>query len=144
MGSPILLAQQSDAGYNADPDEFTGIILRPRKDAEMEQVLQLAEQLGAAIAGHERHKALEEAEKAVENDERAKELTEQLRSQGEKIAKLEQEMKPIEPDDKRKLQELQVEIASHQTLKDFSKAQADYAEMMSKVNQKIQEALSAK
>jgi len=107
----------------------------------MEHVLQLAEELGKAIAAHDRYRALREAEKAIDSDERAKELTEQLREQSEKIAKLEQEMKPIEPEDKRKLQQIQMEIASHPTLKEFSKTQADYAELMSKVNQKIQQAL---
>jgi len=107
----------------------------------MEEIVEIAKKLGQAIASNQRFKNLKEAEKAVENDDEAQKLTDELDKQSRKIRDLEVEMRPVEPEDKRKLQQLQSDIAANESLRTFAKAQADYAEIMSKVNQAIQEAL---
>jgi len=103
----------------------------------MDDILDLASQLGKAIAASPQFQALRRAGEAVEKDAKARELTEALRKQSEKIRTLEAKMEPVFPEDKRELARIQEEIASCPSLKDFARAQADYAEMMSKVNGRI-------
>jgi len=107
----------------------------------MDEILELARQLGAKIATHERFKEFKEAQKAVEEDEEAQRLTEQLKVQSEKIQQLERDLQPVEPEDKRELKRIQDAIASNAVLKRFARAQADYAELMARVNEAIQSAL---
>jgi cell fate (sporulation/competence/biofilm development) regulator YlbF (YheA/YmcA/DUF963 family) len=104
------------------------------KERTMDEILELASKLGKAIAASERFQALRRAEEAIEKDEKAQQLTEALHKQSEKIRNLETKMEPVFPDDKRELARIQEEIAGHQPLKAFARAQADYAEMMARVN----------
>ena len=75
----------------------------------------------------------------VEADEQAIKLIEDYQRQMQKIAELEGSAKPIEPEDKHKLTELQQKMASNETLKSWMKAQADFSELMGKVNKAISE-----
>ena len=108
----------------------------------MEKILELAEKLGQEIRGHERYRLLREAENKVLADPEAKQIQDDLEKQLQKIRKLEDEMKPIEVADKRELSRLQELIAGHPRLKGLLKAQADYFEMMDRVNNAILTALA--
>ncbi|KPJ56113.1 MAG: hypothetical protein AMS16_02965 [Planctomycetes bacterium DG_58] len=108
----------------------------------MEKVLKLAEKLGQEIRRHERYRLLREAEDKVLADPEAKQIQDDLEKQLQRIRKLEQEMKPIEVADKRELSRLQELAARNPGLKDLLRAQADYFEMMNKVNNTILMALA--
>ena len=110
----------------------------------MQDVMAKAELLGRAVANSDRFKALREAEAAIEADEEVKNFSMQLEEHAEKIRKLEESNSPIEPEDKRKFAELQEKVRSCEKLQNLARAQADYAEMMAKVNQRIQERLAPK
>jgi len=75
-------------------------------------------------------------------DPEAKQIQDDLEKQLQRIRKLEQEMKPIEVADKRELSRLQELAARNPGLKDLLRAQADYFEMMNKVNNTILMALA--
>ena len=103
----------------------------------MKDILALASQLGNLMARHERHHGLRAAELALQGDAEARGLLESLETQRRKIADLEAQMKPVEPQDKRELQRLTDAVRSNEKLQDLARAQADYMEMMNKVNNAI-------
>jgi len=108
----------------------------------MADIVDLAIQLGQALSGSDRFKRLKAEEKAVREDEAAKQLTKDLQTQGEKIAQLEANLQPVEVVDKQEMQRIQTEVASNEALKQFSAAHADWAELMNKVHDAIQEQLT--
>lgn len=103
----------------------------------MEELLELAEKLGFAIAAHERFQALRDAEKKVRENETALRAQTALEKQMNHISELERSGKPVEVADKRELERLQNEFRSQGALQQLVKAQADYLEMMNKVNETI-------
>jgi len=104
----------------------------------MEEILEIASKLGAAIANHNRYKMFKEAEKQLKKDDEAKEISEELEKQSRKIYELEKDLKPVEVEDKKKLQQLKEKVASNQSIQRFLKVQADYVELMTKVNKRIE------
>ena len=108
----------------------------------MERALQLARRLGSAIADTDRHKALEQARRQIAADTDAQQLLESFNKQQQKIDDLLRHNKPVEVEDKQRLLDLQQQVTSHAGLKNLVKAEADYSELMNKVNQAIQAGLS--
>ncbi len=108
----------------------------------MKEVLELASKFGAAIANHNRYKSFKKAEEELQKDSVAKEISEDLEKQSKKIQDLEKNLKPIEVEDKRKLQQLQQKVASNQSIQNFLKAQTDYVELMTKINERIKDTLA--
>ena len=108
----------------------------------MDNVLELAARLGQEIRGHERYLQLREAEKKVMADPQATKIQEDLERQLHRIQDLEAEMKPIEVADKRELARLQQVARTHPALQELLRVQADYFEMMNKVNNTILAALA--
>jgi cell fate (sporulation/competence/biofilm development) regulator YlbF (YheA/YmcA/DUF963 family) len=108
----------------------------------MEEILELASKLGAAIANNNRYKMFKETEEQLKKDNVAKEISEKLEKQSKKIYELEKNLKPIEVEDKKKLQQLKEEVASNPSIQKFLKAQADYVELMKKVNERIKSKLA--
>ena len=96
-----------------------------------------AAELGKLIAASPAGTAILKTRKELQADEQAHKMLEGYQEQMQKIAQLEKDGKPIEPEDKRKLVELQQEVASQSTLKRWIKAQADFAQLMHEVNQAI-------
>ena len=107
----------------------------------MDEVLELATKLSRAIARSSRFADLRAAEKEVMSDEAAvtkiKERDELIVALGEKERKVE----PIEPEEKRKLAELDEFVRTNEKLATLSKAQADFQEMLNLVNQRITSSL---
>jgi len=107
----------------------------------MKEVIEFASNLGSAIANHERYKAFRETEEQLKKDGEAKELSDALEKQTKKIQELEKDQKPVEVEDKRKLRQLREKLAANQSIQKFLKAQTDYVELMTKVNEQIEAAL---
>jgi len=108
----------------------------------MEEILEIASKLGAAIVNHNRYKMFKEAEEQLKKDDEAKEISEELEKQSRKIYALEKGLKPVEVEDKKKLQQLKEKAASNQSIQKFLKVQTDYVEMMTKVNKRIEAELA--
>jgi cell fate (sporulation/competence/biofilm development) regulator YlbF (YheA/YmcA/DUF963 family) len=107
----------------------------------MEKLLELAATLGTEIRNHERYARLREAEQKVLDDPQAKEIQNQLSGQTRKVVELERSMRPIEVSDKRELARLQDAARSNPLIQGLIRAQADYFEMMNRINDAILEAL---
>ena len=103
----------------------------------MDEALELATKLSRAIARSSRYEDLRAAEKTVMSDEAAvkkiQERDELIVALGEK----EQKVEPIEPEEKRRLAELDEFVRTNEKLAALSKAQADFQELLNLVNQRI-------
>ena len=107
----------------------------------MDQLIELANTLGRQIAAHERTTLLQKAQQAVDDDQATKELLTQYQQQAQKIQELQQQQKPIEVDDKHKLQGLEEKLSTNPQISELARRQADFVEMMHKVKQAIDEQL---
>ena len=96
-----------------------------------------AAELGKLIAASPSGTVLLKARQELQTDEQALKMLEAYQEQMQAIAQLEKDGKPIEPEDKHKLVELQQNVASNATLKLWIKAQADFSQLMRDVNQAI-------
>lgn len=108
----------------------------------MQAILAMAERLGKAVADSPQAKALREAKLELNKHEDISKLLGEFRAQAEKIAKLEHENKPVEVDDKHKMQDLQGRLVSDETFKKFTAAQVEYVDLMRKVNETLRKELS--
>jgi len=107
----------------------------------MENILSLATELGQRIARHERYVQLRAAEDAADADQETKDLLAAFEAQRKKMADLEAKQQPIEPNDKHELQRLDNAVHASQSLQRLAKAQADYMELMNRVNAAIRKEL---
>lgn len=107
----------------------------------MDDIIAKSRELGKLIGAHERTKAFVAAAKAASEDKSAQETMREYQKQAEALQRLQMEGKPIEPDMKRKLADSQVAVAGNQRLKELSRLQADYLELMNKVNDAIEESI---
>ena len=104
---------------------------------QSDQVIDKAVELGKLIANSPAAKALLKARQELQADEQAHKMLEDYQNQMQRIAQLEEDTKPVEPEDKQKLVEFQQQVASHSTLKQWMQAQADFSQLMHKVNKAI-------
>ena len=107
----------------------------------MDQLLNLASKLGKLIAEHERFRKLRAAENAVNADAQTRSLVEALEAQRRKIADLEAKLQPVEPEDKHELQRLTEVVHANPKLQALAEAQADYFELMNKIDREIRSKL---
>ncbi len=103
----------------------------------MDDILEDAKRLGGRLAAHARTKALKEATAAVEGDPAAKTLEEDYARATAELHALEEENRPIEPEMKRKIVDLQSRIRRSDVLQRLLRAHADFAEMMDAVQRTI-------
>ena len=106
-------------------------------DQQWDEIIAEAGKLGQLIVQTAASKAFLANRELLEADTQALEMVEDYQRQVQKMGELERGGKPIEPEDKRKLSEVQQNMASNETLKNWMKAQADFSELMSKVNKAI-------
>ncbi|NOZ21868.1 MAG: YlbF family regulator [Planctomycetes bacterium] len=107
----------------------------------MDEILKLAEQLGEAIAADPRYKASLDIQDKLEKDQEAKKLLEEYNKQQIKIAELERDMKPIEPEDKRRLEDFRTQVTSNELIKELSATRFEFANLMRQVDEAIQSKL---
>jgi cell fate (sporulation/competence/biofilm development) regulator YlbF (YheA/YmcA/DUF963 family) len=110
----------------------------------MQEILDIAGKLAEAIAKTDRYIALRDAEQAVRKDEEAGKLLGDFNAKTIAILEKEHQMQPVEPEEKRELATLKEQVAGNALLQALNKAQADYSEMMDKVNRTIFEKLEVR
>ncbi len=106
----------------------------------MEDIIADAAALGKKIAAHPRMKAYITAAKAVNADPAAIDTLKTYQETIEKLRQLEMSGRPIEVDDKHRLAECESKVAGNDLLKSMMQAQADYMELMHRINTAIDEA----
>ncbi|MHC4295332.1 MAG: YlbF family regulator [Planctomycetota bacterium] len=109
----------------------------------MDAIIELARRLGKAIADSPQGQTLTEARKAIDDEKNLQELLKDFQNQSQKIAHLEAEQKPVDVEDKHKLQELHDKLMGSEEFKKYTAAQVEYVDLMRKVNEALQEQLGA-
>ena len=99
--------------------------------------MELAGKLGTLIAADPRGQRIAKAQAALGDSPDDRQRLADLEAQQRKVQALAAKGKPIEPEDKRRLIDLQGEVAGSEVIKDLLGAQADFAELMSAVLQGI-------
>jgi cell fate (sporulation/competence/biofilm development) regulator YlbF (YheA/YmcA/DUF963 family) len=107
----------------------------------MEDAVAAAEELGKLIAQNEAFRRLRTAEDAVQGDADSQKILQEFDRQRRKIEELERDQKPVEPEDKHEMIRLSDAVHSAPKLQELVRAQADYMELMNRVNKAIQQAL---
>jgi cell fate (sporulation/competence/biofilm development) regulator YlbF (YheA/YmcA/DUF963 family) len=107
----------------------------------MEAAVAAAEELGRQIAQAEAFRRLRSAEDAVQGDAASQKILGDFDLQRRKIEDLERAQKPVEPEDKHEMIRLSDAVHSAPALQELVRAQADYMELMNRVNKAIQQAL---
>ena len=108
----------------------------------MEAIKAMAARLGRAIADSPQAKALREAGKQLDSQSDVKEMLEKFRQQSDKMARLQQENKPVEVEDKHALADLQDKLAGSEAFKKYTEAQMNYVDLMRTVQDELQKHLS--
>lgn len=107
----------------------------------MEEIVAHARELGRKIAAHPRCVEFMVAAKAVAEDKDAQAVYRAYHEQAQRIQSLQATGKPIEPNDKRKMADCEAQIAGNEKLRAMLKHQANYLEMMNRINRAIDEAV---
>ena len=108
----------------------------------MDDIIPLAQKLGAAIAQSPQAVNLRAARKAVDGQPEVRKLMEDLHKQSEKLVALERENKPVEVEDKHQLQEINDKLVANEVFKKYTVAQVEYVDLMRKVNSAVGKALA--
>ena len=106
----------------------------------MEDIVAAAKELGRKIAAHPRCAEFMAAARAVAEDREAQAILRAYQDQARKIQMSEAAGKPIEVVDKHQLAECEMNVATNEKLKAMMKHQANYVEMMNRINAAIDEA----
>jgi len=106
----------------------------------LDEIIDQARELGRKIAAHPRTKDFLAAARAVAEDRQAQDLLKTYQEAVNKIRTLQSAGKPIEPEDKRKVADAERGVAGDEKLKAMMKHQADYMELMQRVNGAIDQA----
>jgi len=107
-----------------------------------DEILEQAKRLGELIRTHPRYVKLRETDAAVRADKAATDALEAYNKAAAEIARKEAATEPVEVAEKRELRRLHNAVAANETIKAFTLAQADYAELMRRMNDTIFRAIS--
>ncbi|MEM9417479.1 MAG: YlbF family regulator [Planctomycetota bacterium] len=105
--------------------------------SDQQAILDAADQLGQLIAAHPATQKLESLIKQLEDNTDSQRLMNDLNRHNQTLAEKQAKGEPIEVDDKRRLQELQQDVAMDPILRDMQLAQMDYVDLMRKVDERI-------
>jgi len=103
----------------------------------LNDILKKAEELGRAISASDRFKAVEKAREEIDADKQLQADVKVLNDLTTKLAKLEKDTKPVEPDDKHRLRDLQQKVMGAAKMQELMRVEADFAELMNRVNRTI-------
>ncbi len=107
-----------------------------------DEITEQAKRLGELIRTHPRYVMLRASDEAVRADKTATDALEAYNKAAAEIARKEAATEPVEVAEKRQLQRLHNAVAANETIKAFTLAQADYAELMRRMNDTIFRAIS--
>ena len=108
----------------------------------MPDVMKLAEELGKAINDSPQAVALRKIRDDLSKQPEITKLLKDYRDHTDKIARLEAEQKPVEVDDKHRLQELHGKLVATDIFKKYTAAQVEYVDVMRRVNDSLRKQLA--
>ena len=108
----------------------------------MDAIMEMAQKLGKAISESPQASKLRQAREELDKQQNVVQLLKDYQAQTDKVAKLEEEKKPVEVEDKHKLQELHDKLIASEAFKKLTSAQVEYIDLMRKVNATLQKHLA--
>ena len=102
-----------------------------------DEVLTAARELGKLVAGHDAAKKFEQMISGLRDDNDAQRLLNDYNRHLNTIAEKESAGKPIEVEDKKKLEDLQAKVIQHPVLRNLQIVQMDYLDLMRRVDEEI-------
>ena len=108
----------------------------------MNEILEMADKLGKAMAASPQAQALHDARKLLDAQPELLATLKQVHEHSEKLARLEREKKPIEVEDKHRMDELQGKLLASDVFKKFTAAQVEYVDLMRQVNDTLRRQLA--
>lgn len=108
----------------------------------MPDVMKLAEELGKAINDSPQAVALRKIRDELSKQPEMTKLLNDFRDHTDKIARLEADQKPVEVDDKRRLQDLHGKLVATDIFKKYTAAQVEYVDVMRRVNDTLRKHLA--
>jgi cell fate (sporulation/competence/biofilm development) regulator YlbF (YheA/YmcA/DUF963 family) len=103
----------------------------------MDELIRKAEELGHLLASHPRFAALMAARDAVRANETSRKLMADYETHVQRIEDLTLANKPIEVADKHKLAELEKVVAADVRIKELTKAQMEFSDLLNRINRAI-------
>lgn len=106
--------------------------------ATTDEILDKARELGDLIAEHPSAKKLESVLQRLQGDTEAQRAMTDYERHLRTLSEKQESGRPIEVDDKRKLEKLQMAVIKNPILRDMQVAQMDYLDLMRRVDEAIQ------
>ncbi len=100
----------------------------------MENIFELAKQLGEALAEHPIGKKYNDARQMLDKDPAARQAIQDYETYARQLEQKNREGKPIEPEEKRKLAGFQARISGNEAIKKWMEAQVDYMNLLRQIN----------
>lgn len=110
---------------------------------EFDSVLEDARRLGEQLVQQPRVQAFAKAAEAIDGDAEARRLLEAYQRAMTEVQRKQMAGKAIEVADKQALVQAEAAVAANEVLKEFTRAQADYVELMDRVNRSMHEPIAA-
>jgi len=106
-------------------------------DESMDKILEQARRLGELIREHPFYQRLREADAKVRDDTEATKALEAYNQAATAVQEKEQKGEPVEVEEKQNLENLRDTVVASDTIKAFSQAQTNYADLMRRMNEAI-------
>jgi cell fate (sporulation/competence/biofilm development) regulator YlbF (YheA/YmcA/DUF963 family) len=107
----------------------------------MDDIIELARRLGAALAASPQTTKLKAVRAELQKDAQLNRTLGDYQRQAQKVGQLEQDNKPVEVDDKHRLQELHDQLVASDLFKRYTAAQVEYLDLMRRVNDELRKHL---
>ena len=115
----------------------------PKPTDSMQQITDLAQQLGDLVAKHPALQKYAQAQEALSKDAEATRLLQQFEQRANAMMRNEQMGQVVGESERRDLEQLQQQLASNLKVKAFSIAQTDMTDLLRKVSQTWQRPVAA-
>jgi len=104
---------------------------------DTDEIMKKARELGKMVADHPHAKKFAELAHDLGQDVEAQRVLTDYDRHLQALSEKEQAGKPIEVEDKRKLEQLQQAVVKNKKLRDFQMAQMDYLDLMRRIDEAI-------
>lgn len=102
--------------------------------ATTQEILDAAKSLGKLISTHAAAKRMDDLMKRLQNDREAQRVLTDFNRHMQMVSQKEQSGRPVEVEDKRKLDQHQTAVAQNLVLRELQMAQMDYLDLMRQVD----------
>lgn len=109
---------------------------------ELDDILKQARAVGDLIATLPAVSLYFEAARRIESDAGARQLLSDYQREAQALREREMSGRPVEVADKQRFAAIESRVAGHELVKAFSRAQADYVEVMDRVTRAMHEPLA--